>query len=186
MAQLYEHYNVGDDAEAQTMWSATTWGAQTFTPSVAHRIISVRLKLQRHGLTPGTFTVSIRATSVGKPSNGDLCVGTIDGDDISDAAGGEWWEITLGGGSNLGADTLYGIVCRGLGFTVTNFVGWRQDKDDATYAGGAALYSTNAGVGWSSAGILDDLMFEEYGPDESSGGGKSANMGNKMVAAGLI
>ena len=105
MAQLYEHYNVGDDAEAQTMWSATTWGAQTFTPSVAHRIISVRLKLQRHGLTPGTFTVSIRATSVGKPSNGDLCVGTIDGDDISDAAGGEWWEITLGGGIPI-AETI--------------------------------------------------------------------------------
>lgn len=116
MSILYEHYNTGDDGQF-LISSADTWIAQTFTPSIAHTITSVKLLLFRGvGATPGTLTVHIKATDVsGHPTGDDLCSGTTDGDTLTTNSAGEWREITLGAGALLGADTKYAIILEGDG-----------------------------------------------------------------------
>ncbi|GAI02948.1 unnamed protein product, partial [marine sediment metagenome] len=108
MAELYEYYNTGDTG----YWRlniATERIAQTFTPSIAHKITSVKLKLARTG-SPGILTVSIRATNgEGHPTGGDLCSGTTNGNTLPVYPSTEWREITLGAGYNLASDTKYAI-----------------------------------------------------------------------------
>lgn len=165
MATRYEYYNTGDDAEAQVMWGAPYWGAQTFTPLIAHTITSVKLKLQRHG-TPGNLTVSIRATIEESPwiVTPDLITGTTDGNTLTDEEGGEWREIFLGDGVGLLADTKYAICARCYGANVSNHVGWRGDSGDGAYPRGRAMMSTNGGSTWSVSALSGwDLMFEEWG-----------------------
>ena len=73
---------------------------------------------------PGTVTVSIRNTSAGNPSGGDLCVGTTDGDTLPTGAPYEWREITLGAGADLAAVTKYAIVVRSLSSSLANQLAW--------------------------------------------------------------
>ena len=78
---IYEYYSTGDDAAASIY--GNTWDTQTFTPSVAHTITSVKLKLYKTGTGPGTITVGIRATDgSGLPTGSDLCSGTTDGNTL--------------------------------------------------------------------------------------------------------
>ncbi|MBA7630622.1 hypothetical protein ES703_38146 [subsurface metagenome] len=109
MSTKFEYYDVNDDADKYIY--ANVWSAQTFTPSTAHKITSVKLLCWREGI-PGTVTVSIRATSGGHPTGGDLCSGTTDGNTLPLSSPYEWREITLGAGADLSADTMYAIVVR--------------------------------------------------------------------------
>jgi hypothetical protein len=156
---IYEYYNTGDDNQVYLFGSY--WVAQTFTPSVAHAITSVKLKLFRSG-APGTVTVSIRATSGGQPTGSDLCSGTTSGGTLTSSAPGEWREITLGSGYGLSAGTQYAIVVRAAGVDFSNCAWWRVDGSSPTYGGGMYLLSTNSGSSWTS-GASYDLMFEEWG-----------------------
>lgn len=157
---LYEYYNTGDNT-ASTAYS-NYWTGQTFTPAIAHKNTSVKLKLYKVG-SPGTITASIRATDgEGHPTGEDLCSGTTDGNTLTEDTSGEWREITLGDGYNLNADTKYAIVVRALDGTSSHFLRWRLDSTDPTYAGGASEYSDNSGVDWSTT-LTYDKMFEEWG-----------------------
>jgi hypothetical protein len=156
--RMYEHYNTGDDNHAYIF--GNYWVAQTFTPSVAHTITSVKLKLFRNG-SPGTITVSIRATSGGQPTGSDLCSGTTSGNTLTTSTPGEWRETALGSGYGLSAGTTYAIVVRATGGDASNYVWWRLDTG-STYGGGMYLYSMNSGSSWIS-GASYDLMFEEWG-----------------------
>jgi hypothetical protein len=156
---MYEYYNTGDDNHVWLYGS--TWVAQTFTPSVAHTITSVKLKLFRVG-SPGTVTVSIRATSGGQPTGSNLCSGTTSGDTLTTSAPGEWREITLGSGYGLSAGTTYAIVVRATSGDGSNYVWWRVDGSSPTYGGGMYLLSSDSGSSWTS-GASYDLMFEEWG-----------------------
>jgi len=159
--EIYEYYNTGDDG-AWAVYGAT-WQAQTFTPTTAHKITSVKLKLYRLG-SPGTITVSIRATDVdGHPTDADLCSGTTDGNTLGGSPG-EWREITLGDGYNLTQDIKYAIVVRAPSGTTTNYLGWRK-VNTGTYAGGWLEKSTNSGSTWSSAFSAQDFMFEDWGEE---------------------
>ena len=159
MAQLFECYNAGDNGNADV--SGAYQSAQTFTPSTAHKITSVKLKLYREG-SPGTVTVSIRATDAnGHPAGGDLCYGTTNGNTLPTAKPYEWREITLGDGYNLAADVKYAVTARAPTGDEANFVWWRYDGS-GEYAGGNYEYSNNDGSSWSSqAGY--DFMFEDWG-----------------------
>lgn len=157
MATLYEYYIVGDSTQGGI--AGVNWEGQTFTPSEAHTITSVKLKLFRDGL-PGTITVSIRATSGGLPTGADLASGTTDGDTLTGAA--EWREITLGAGTELLASTKYAIVVRALsGVPWTDYVQWRTDAT-GTYTGGNRINSVTSGVSWTTIAAYD-YMFEEWG-----------------------
>jgi len=160
MADRYEYYNTGYNSDSGVY--ATLWKAQTFTPSVAHRITSVKLLIRRV-LLPGIITVGIRETNVvGHPTGADLCSGTIDGDSLTDSWPPEWYEITLGTGWNLDADTKYAIVVRALTGNALNSLLWGSDITSPTYDGGNYELSGNSGVSWTSTPGTD-FMFEEWG-----------------------
>ena len=77
MATLYEYLNTGDN-DSGSVYGAV-WNSQSFTPTIAHIITSIKLLLYRIG-SPGTLTVSIRATDgSGHPTGADLVSGTTDG-----------------------------------------------------------------------------------------------------------
>jgi len=161
MATLYEHYNTGDDGRA--LIQSFIWLGQSFTPSLTHKITSVKLRLHRVG-SPGTVTVSIRATDGdGLPTGPDLCSGTTNGNTLTtDYTGGDWREITLGDGYNLSADTKYVIVVRVLDGNLDNKVGWRDDESSPTYVGGNKVGSTDNDSTWFLC-LSCDTMFEEWG-----------------------
>jgi hypothetical protein len=155
---LYEYYNTGDDDFIPSYDGR--WLAQTFTPSVAHTIASVKLKLSRYG-SPGTVTVGIKATDgSGHPTGSDLCSGTIDGNSLTTVTTGAWYEITLGSGYALSASTKYAIVLRAPNGDSSNQCRWRRDISSPTYAGGCYEYSTDSGSTWTSYDY--DTMFEEW------------------------
>ena len=156
MSSLYENYITGDDGTANT--DSTNWDSQTFTPSTAHTITSVKLKLWRQ-TTPGTVTVSIRATSGGLPTGADLVSGTTDGNTLPTSAGAaEWREITFGAGTSLAASTKYAICVR----AAAQWANLRYDQTSPTYADGNRAFSSNSGTDWTAVAGTD-LMFEEWG-----------------------
>jgi len=158
MATLYEYYNTGDNDFART--DATTWRFQTFTPDTTHNISSVKLKGYKDGL-PGTLTVSIRATSGGEPTGGDLVSGTYNGDSLSSSSPGAWFEITMTGSSpTLTASSQYAIVVRGAN-AENNSLMWRINIG-GSYTGGTGGLSTDSGSSWTILSSYD-AMFEEYG-----------------------
>lgn len=155
----YQYYDTGQDADRDAY--GVNWEGQTFTPGITHLLGSVKLKLFRVG-SPGTITVSIRATSAGKPTGGDLCSGTIDSAVITEDTNGEWYEITLGDGYQVAADTQYAIVVRAPSGDVDNKLSLLADTSSPTYTGGTHVDSSDSGADWNTySGV--DLLFEEWG-----------------------
>ena len=162
MAIKYEYYDTGDDDNRAVY--ENLWRAQTFTPSTAHTITSVKLLCYKDVLygTVGTVTVSIRATSANLPTGNDLCSGTTDGDTLTTNTAGEWREISLGAGYALSASTMYGIVIRAPDGTSAAELRVRVDETSPTYTGGTDAWSLNSGSSWIQV-TGTDLMFEEWG-----------------------
>jgi hypothetical protein len=134
------------------------WKAMTFTNLIPYRIGAVTLLIYRLG-SPGTLTVSIRATDVnGRPTGGDLCVGTTNGNTLPTASPFEWRTITFTSAASLLGFTKYAIVCRTSVTTLATYVGWRGDFSSPTYDGGNGCYSGDSGSTW--ADYTGDLMFE--------------------------
>ena len=158
---LYEYYNEGDDNWYKVY--SSYWRGQTFTPLVAHKITSVKLRLLRVGF-PGTITIVIRATSGGLPTGGDLCVGTTDADTLTPLEPGEWREITLGAGYYLEAGVMYAVIIKGDGFSSSVCPAWRFDGTSPTYTRGTGLYATGGGATWYTMDDKD-FMFEEWGKE---------------------
>lgn len=161
MATKYEYYSSGDDSHCYVY--GALWRAQTFTPSTAHTSKSVKFKLFRGG-SPGTLTVSIRATDgSGHPSGTDLCSGTYNGDTLGvGASNAAWVEITLTTTYALVADTKYAIVLKATSGDADNYVACREHINSPTYTGGNREYSADSGSSWSST-LGSDMMFEDWG-----------------------
>jgi hypothetical protein len=157
--QLYEYYNTGDFTSL--MVCGDNWRAQTFTVgAVGHTVTSVELKLFRHD-SPGTVTVSIRATDgSGHPTGADLTSGTIDGNSLTTNAVGAWYNIALTELS-LSANTKYAIVVRAPSGNGSNYVGWKADNPYPTYANGNSEISSDSGDTWTS-NVAYDFMFEVW------------------------
>ena len=162
MATLYESYITGDDGNIVPY--GVYYRAQMFTPSVAHTITSVKLLLYRL-TTPGTLTISIRATDGdGKPTGSDLCSGTTSGDTLPTASPYEWREITLGNGTLLLANIKYAIVAANPdGDGQSEAIYWRTDASSPTYTGGSLVSSSDSGVTWGAPDTTRDMMFYDYG-----------------------
>ena len=164
---LYESYAGSEDSNVGS--TSTTWWAQTFTPAASHDITKVVLKLSKTG-TPGTVTVSIRATTADKPSGGDLCVGTINGNDLS--ASFVNTDIVMGTNPTLSSGIKYAIVIRAAGSTVH----WSIDNTSPGYADGATVRSFDSGAAWTIF-TTQDAAFEEHG---NAAGGGSGGGGLQM------
>lgn len=145
------------NADNQENITSTTWKAMTFTPVADHTIRGVRLCL--YGSSIGTITVSIRATSSGLPTGGDLCSGTLDGTQLNSTDNGMVYDIPFGAGTVLTAGTVYAIVVRAASGTLY----WRSSA--AGYAGGNKCSSTNSGGSWTADATRDLLFAEYYGAD---------------------
>lgn len=159
--QRYEYYIPVAGATSQTFYGRK-WKAQTFTPSVSHRITSVKLLIARRG-SPGILTVSIKATDgYGEPTGADLCSGTLNVNSITTNENGAWYEITLGAGYILNASTKYAIVVRVSSQDSRNNLYWIADVTEATYPGGRFYISGDYGVSWSGYTAYD-WVFEEWG-----------------------
>lgn len=157
---LYEYYNAGDDGSTATFGAIRR--AQTFTVgATAHMVTSVKLLLYREG-SPGTVTVSIRATDgYGHPTGHDLTSGTTDGNTLPTISPGEWREIALTEYS-LSANTKYAIVIRAPSGSAGIWLLWRYDGTSPTYTGGNTEISSDSGSTWSSY-TTEDYMFEVWG-----------------------
>jgi len=166
---LSEYYKTGDDSGVSVY--GIYWSAQTFTVgTTAHTVTSVKLKLYRVG-SPGTVTVSIRATSAGHPIGSDLTSGTIDGTSLNATEPGSWYRITLTEYS-LSASAKYAVVIRAPSGNYTipnppekpyaNKLVWMADNTSPAYTGGNCEGSADSGSTWSSYADAD-LMFEVWG-----------------------
>ena len=161
---LYERYTTNDDGDQDIY--GNLWRGQTFTigntgTNEDHNITSVKLLLYRIG-SPGTITVSIKATSEELPTGDDLASGTTNGDTLPTESPYEWREITFGTPYTLSASTKYAICVRISGGDTSNAPLWRIDKTSSAYTGGDSVYSINAGGTWYRT-VGRDMMFMEYG-----------------------
>jgi len=170
MPPQYEYYTTGDD-DVKWLGKRTVepldellWG-QTFTPSVGHKVTSVKLKMEHLGTPSATTYVEITATDGGgHPTGAPLCSGTVDARALGTGSTpypGEWVEISLGAGYDLVADTKYAIVVRSPDSNYpTHRIGLRSDQTSPTYARGNAEYSRVAnGPIWQTV-LTNDLMFD--------------------------
>jgi len=165
-SKLYDSYVDDIDFQKTVYWIGTTyvWFTQTFTPEEDYDITSVILKLYRTG-TPGTVTVSIRATDVnGKPTGPDLCVGTVNGNGITTDSAGVEITFTFGSPSSLVVGNQYALILKSPTNELT-YISWKIDKASASYNGGSTFISYDAGVTWAAdpAGGDGDFYFKTYG-----------------------
>ena len=168
MATLFESYDTGGFGTGFTVWGSR-WRAQTFTPATAHTITSVKLAVGRKG-SPGTMTVSIRATDVnGRPTGPDLASGSLDANTFpaTPPAAVEWKEFSFGAGTPLTAGTKYAMVVRcPSGDADTNYGRWEVDNGGTPYSGGEVELSSDSGASWTEYGAGDfDFFFEDWGDE---------------------
>ena len=149
----------GSDDTFQNVFG-TAWFGQSFTPAANHQCTTVRLLLTKEG-SPGICTVSIRATTGGKPSGSDLASGTRDLDVLDIASTAKWIDFDLGAGTALVAATVYAIVVRTAGADTSNDGKWRTDDTSPSYAAGARQQSADSGVTWGAPTTTEDCMFKE-------------------------
>ena len=156
LPQLYESYL--EESAYQNVYN-NYWLCQTFTPQSSHKITSVKLKLCRVG-SPGTGTVSIRATDAnGKPAGDDLCSASIDGDSLPTDP--TLLGFSLGAGANLSAGVKYAIVWRFPSGNSSNY-GRARRMYPGAYAGGTAVTSNDSGATWEV--VQDwDFVFQDWG-----------------------
>ena len=156
----YENYTAGNDNGTELYVS--NWAAQTFSTNfTSHTVSTIRLRLYQEGAA-GTLTVGIRETnSSSYPQGVDLCLGTYDGELLTTAVTGDWYDVAVDE-ITLSVNTTYAIICSGSGVNATNNVHWLYDDSAATYSGGSQWLSTTGGTIWT-ADIGDDYMFNVFG-----------------------
>ena len=179
---LFEHYNTGDNGSG--LPHGDFWEGQTFTAESNHSVFAVNLKLRRVG-SPGEVTVSIRDTSSGLPTGGDLASGTIDGNTVTTGATGEWYPIDLSPTINVTSGTLYAIVVKCPTAYEYNFAYPRADLDSPTYADGNRVWSDNSGSSWTPD-TNTDFMFEVYGETLFSVTGTTGEVNCDLLASTTI
>ena len=149
----------GSDDTFQNVFGAA-WFGQTFTPTLSHQITTVRLLLTKEG-SPGICTVSVRATSGGKPTGADLASGTRDLDVLNIATTASWIDFDLGAGAALTTAVVYALVVRTAGGDTSNDGKWRTDDSSPSYAGGSRQQSADSGSSWGAPTTSEDCMFKE-------------------------
>jgi len=140
------------------------WSAMTFEPQQAHTVTEIQLylsQLSTGGDSPGTITASIRATSGGEPTGGDLVSGTIAGDALSQTPTFDWYSFDLGDGIALDEGVTYAIVLRAAFDDGSGNVSLYWRWSGAEYTRGNMYLSSSAGVSWSE--IANDAFFKESG-----------------------
>jgi len=131
-----------------------TWTCQTFTTKVKQQITSISSKMSRVGTNPGTYTVSIRATSAGEPTGGDLTTGTLSPTTgVGYLDNDEWIKISVTP-YTLQANTMYAIVGRCSSTDSSQYLRWSM-KYANVYDNGEIGSSINGGSAWTMNASVD-------------------------------
>jgi len=148
--------------------TVTTWGGQTFTPSVTGTLTQIDVNLFCSGCT-GTIpnlTLSVRATAGGLPTGADLASATINGFNSGSSA---YYTAAFAVPLSVTAGTQYALVVRptanpspgtyALTRSGTSTVG------SDVYGGGTRVAGATSGTVWSiplTGGVNTDAGFKVY------------------------
>ncbi len=163
---LQESYTSGESSNFGSIYQ-DRWASQIFTAESHYTITSVDLKLVRVGGVSGDVTISIQQVPGLVPDGTDLCVGTQLASGITTDAGGAWYNISLGDGTELTEGKRYAIVMRVLQGTDPSSIDWRIHSTSGAYYGGDFYTSLNSGVVWTAS--THDAMFRTYKSGNLSG-----------------
>lgn len=150
--------SVGDNFTAGTVSfnsiEGITWEAQTFSASANYITTGGSINVNKFG-SPGTVTVSLRATSGGLPIGEDLRSGTFNGN----LASGGWIDFTWSS-LQLTEGATYALVVRAPSGDGANFLKWILDSGSG-YLRGQIASSVNSGSSWTAGS--NDYNFKLYG-----------------------
>ncbi len=154
---LQESWNTDEDAVGSV--EPTVWRCQTFLAGSNYSIEEIKWLVYRE-FTPGTVTVSIRATDeiTGKPTGGDLTVDTKNGNNFTENVNGTWRGVQFSSPYELTGGVTYAIVARSADVRVF----WHQDTTGPVYTDGKSGYSSDGGNTWTMTDSTTNL-FETYG-----------------------
>ncbi|MGH9829008.1 MAG: hypothetical protein ACREDR_37800, partial [Blastocatellia bacterium] len=149
--------------------TTTTWGGQTFTPSVTGKVTRVDLNMFCSGCTGTTpnLTLSIRATSANLPTGADIASGTITG--FSNGGVASFFTVTFATPPILTAGTKYAIAIRPTAnpspgtYALTRSGTSTAGAD--VYPGGTRVSGATSGTVWSiplTGGVSTDAGFKVY------------------------
>jgi len=159
---LRENFNTGDDTAENCR--GAQWCSQSYQTAAAYTMNEIHILALRLG-SPGTCTVSLRATSAGLPTGADLTSGTFNGNTQSTSA--TWITVPVTS-YDVTTATTYAILLSCPTGSAGNHMAWRMDSANG-YASGSYIISTNSGSSWA-ADTTYDFMFEVYGTDIAGGG----------------
>ena len=148
--------------------TVTTWGGQTFTPSITGQLSKIDVNLFCSGCTGTTpnLTLSIRATSGGLPAGADLASATVLG--FNSGASG-YYTANFSPSFTVTSGTQYAIVIRPTanpspGVYALTRSGTSTAGSDV-YAGGTRVAGATSGTVWSvplTGGVSTDAGFRVY------------------------
>jgi hypothetical protein len=148
--------------------TTTTWGGQTFTPSVTGQLGKADINLFCSGCTGTTpnLTLSVRATSGGLPTGADIASTTITG--FSNGAA-VFYTGTFGSPPTLTAGTQYALVIRPTANPAPGTYALTRSGTSTlganVYAGGTRVSGATSGTVWSiplTGGVSTDAGFRIY------------------------
>ncbi len=146
----------------------TTWGGQTFTPSVTGQMTRADISMFCSGCTGTTpnLTLSLRATSGGLPTGADLASATIAGFSAGSTTS---LTATFSPAPTLTAGTQYALVIRPTANPSPGTYALTRSGTATTgadvYAGGTRVSGATSGTVWSiplTGGINTDTGFKIY------------------------
>jgi uncharacterized repeat protein (TIGR01451 family) len=149
--------------------TVTTWGGQTFTPAVTGLLTKADVNLFCSGCTGTTpdLTLSVRATSAGLPTGGDLASATITG--FANGGVNAFFTATFGAPATLTAGTTYALVIRPTANPSPGTYALTRSGTSTVgadvYAGGTRVAGATSGTVWSiplTGGITTDAGFRTY------------------------
>jgi Carboxypeptidase regulatory-like domain/MBG domain len=146
----------------------TTWGGQTFTPSVTGQLVKADINLFCSGCTGTTpnLTLTLRATSGGLPTGADLASATITGFNSGAAV---YYTGTFSSPPTLTAGTMYALVIRPTANPSPGTYALTRSGTSTTgssvYAGGTRVSGATSGTVWSiplTGGVSTDAGFRVF------------------------
>jgi hypothetical protein len=148
--------------------TTTTWGGQTFTPSVTGTVPKIDLNMFCSGCTGTTpnLTLSIRATSSNLPTGADIASATITGFNSGAAV---FYTASFSTPPMLTAGTKYALAIRPTAnpspgtYALTRSGTSTLGAD--VYAGGTRVSGATSGTVWSiptTGGVTTDTGFKIY------------------------
>ncbi|HWX53658.1 MAG TPA: carboxypeptidase regulatory-like domain-containing protein [Verrucomicrobiae bacterium] len=146
----------------------TTWGGQTFTPSVTGRLTRADINLFCSGCSGTTpnLTLSVRATSAGLPTGADLASTTFTGFSSGAAV---FYTANFSSPPTLTAGTQYAIVIRPTANPSPGTYALTRSGSGTlgsnVYPGGTRVSGATSGTVWSiptTGGVTTDAGFKIF------------------------